>query len=105
MLQETEKRNRDFAARMREQREDLKKMTESHLEELTKRTILENEQMSAELQYESRQVQVTCLCLRACASRLVPQCLCLHQSGLQCNACAFIDSASDAVLGTADCTP
>lgn len=60
MLQETEKRNRDFAARMREQREDLKKMTESHLEELTKRTILENEQMSAELQYESRQVQCWC---------------------------------------------
>ncbi|KAK9843268.1 hypothetical protein WJX74_009475 [Apatococcus lobatus] len=57
MLQETEKRNRDFATRMREQREELKKMTESHLEELTKRTILENEQMSAELQYESRQVE------------------------------------------------
>ncbi len=56
MLQETEKRNRDFATRMREQREELKKLTESHLEELTKRTILENEQMSAELQYESRQV-------------------------------------------------
>lgn len=56
MLQETEKRNRDFAIRMREQREELKKLTESHLEELTKRTILENEQMSAELQYESRQV-------------------------------------------------
>ena len=57
MLQEGEKRNRDFSTRMREQREEMKKLTESHLEELTKRTILENEQMSAELQYESRQVR------------------------------------------------
>ena len=37
----------------------MQRLTENQLETLTKRTILENEQMDAELKYQSRQVCIT----------------------------------------------
>ena len=41
---------------LKETRDRMQKLSENQLETLTKRTILENEAMAAELKYQSRQV-------------------------------------------------
>ena len=43
---------------LKETRERMQKLSENQLETLTKRTILENEAMAAELKYQSRQVHL-----------------------------------------------
>ena len=45
---------------MQAAREEMMALTDNRLEITTKRTILENEQMSGELQYQSRQVGAHC---------------------------------------------
>ena len=45
---------------MQAAREEMMALTDNRLEITTKRTILENEQMSGELQYQSRQVGASC---------------------------------------------
>ena len=55
-MQDKDHWKKETAARIRDTKERMQKLTENQLETLTKRTILENEQMDAEMRYQSRQV-------------------------------------------------
>ena len=55
-VQDKDHWKKETAARVRDTKERMQKLTENQLETLTKRTILENEQMDAEMRYQSRQV-------------------------------------------------
>lgn len=55
-MQDKDHWKKETAARVRDTKERMQKLTENQLETLTKRTILENEQMDAEMRYQSRQV-------------------------------------------------
>jgi hypothetical protein len=57
LVAERERGRREVEKRVAEAREAAQRLTESQLEAVTRRTILENEQMDSELQYQSRQVQ------------------------------------------------
>lgn len=54
--QDRELWKRDSAAAVKAAREEMMALTDNRLEITTKRAVLENEQMSGELQYQSRQV-------------------------------------------------
>eukprot|EP00891_Asterochloris_glomerata_P000279 jgi/Astpho2/279/fgenesh1_pg.00010_%23_42_t len=56
-VQDKDHWKKETAARVRDTKERMQKLTENQLETLTKRTILENEQMDAEMRYQSRQVE------------------------------------------------
>jgi hypothetical protein len=51
-IQDRERWKRDLAARIRETKQQMMKLTDNQLEITTKRTIMENEQMSNELAYQ-----------------------------------------------------
>lgn len=55
-MQDKDAWKKNTAAQLKETRERMQKLSENQLETLTKRTILENEAMAAELKYQSRQV-------------------------------------------------
>jgi len=56
-VQDKDAWKKNTAAQLKETRERMQKLSENQLETLTKRTILENEAMAAELKYQSRQVR------------------------------------------------
>ncbi len=56
-MQDKDAWKKNTAAQLKETRERMQKLSENQLETLTKRTILENEAMAAELKYQSRQVR------------------------------------------------
>ncbi|MEW5319047.1 MAG: hypothetical protein WDW38_010223 [Sanguina aurantia] len=56
-MQDREKWKRELAAKIRETKLQMMKLTDNQLETTTKRTIVENEQMSIELSYQSRQTE------------------------------------------------
>lgn len=56
-IQDREKWKRDMAQRIKETKLQMMKLTDNQLEMTTKRTIMENEQMSIELAYQSRQTE------------------------------------------------
>ena len=58
-VQDKDAWRKNTAQQLKETRERMQKLSENQLETLTKRTILENEAMAAELKYQSRQVQMT----------------------------------------------
>lgn len=55
-VQDKDAWRKNTAQQLKETRERMQKLSENQLETLTKRTILENEAMAAELKYQSRQV-------------------------------------------------
>lgn len=55
-VQDKDKWKKEMTARLKDTKERMQRLTENQLETLTKRTILENEQMDAELRYQSHQV-------------------------------------------------
>ncbi|KAA6417714.1 MAG: hypothetical protein FRX49_12300 [Trebouxia sp. A1-2] len=55
-VQDKDAWKKNTAVQLKEMRERMQKLSENQLETLTKRTILENEAMAAELKYQSRQV-------------------------------------------------
>ena len=55
-VQDKDAWKKNTAQQLKEMRERMQKLSENQLETLTKRTILENEAMAAELKYQSRQV-------------------------------------------------
>lgn len=57
-VQDKDAWRKNTAQQLKETRERMQKLSENQLETLTKRTILENEAMAAELKYQSRQVSV-----------------------------------------------
>ena len=57
-VQDKDAWKKNTAAQLKEMRERMQKLSENQLETLTKRTILENEAMAAELKYKSRQVNI-----------------------------------------------
>ena len=61
---------------LKETRDRMQKLSENQLETLTKRTILENEAMAAELKYQSRQVYLHSVpnsCMAASTVSMKPQ--------------------------------
>jgi len=56
-IQDREKWKRETAAKIKETKIKMMKLTDNQLEMTTKRTIMENEQMSVELSYQSRQTE------------------------------------------------
>lgn len=56
-MQDKDAWKKNSAVQLKEMRERMQKLSENQLETLTKRTILENEAMAAELKYQSRQVR------------------------------------------------
>ncbi|KAG2424476.1 hypothetical protein HXX76_014528 [Chlamydomonas incerta] len=56
-IQDREKWKREMAGRIKETKLQMMKLTDNQLEMTTKRTIMENEQMSIELSYQSRQTE------------------------------------------------
>lgn len=56
-VQDKDAWKKNTAAQLKETRDRMQKLSENQLETLTKRTILENEAMAAELKYQSRQVR------------------------------------------------
>ena len=66
-VQDKDAWKKNTIAQLKETRDRMQKLSENQLETLTKRTILENEAMAAELKYQSRQVrlQPACIPLRA----------------------------------------
>lgn len=56
-IQDKEKWKREMAQKIRETKTHMMKLTDNQLEITTKRTIMENEQMSSELAYQSRQTE------------------------------------------------
>eukprot|EP00798_Chlamydomonas_sp_ICE-L_P009811 gene9811-7699_t len=56
-IQDREKWKRDTATKIKETKIQMMKLTDNQLEMTTKRTIMENEQMSIELGYQSRQTE------------------------------------------------
>ena len=57
-MQDKDAWRKNTAQQLKETRERMQKLSENQLETLTKRTILENEAMAAELKYQSRQVLI-----------------------------------------------
>ncbi|DBA92593.1 hypothetical protein WJX77_006764 [Trebouxia sp. C0004] len=57
-VQDKDAWKKNTVAQLKETRERMQKLSENQLETLTKRTILENEAMAAELKYQSRQVEM-----------------------------------------------
>lgn len=55
-MQDKDAWKKHTAQQLKETRDRMQKLSENQLETLTKRTILENEAMAAELKYQSRQV-------------------------------------------------
>ena len=58
-VQDKDAWRKNTAQQLKETRERMQKLSENQLETLTKRTILENEAMAAELKYQSCQVLMT----------------------------------------------
>lgn len=56
-IQDKEKWKREMVQKIRETKTHMMKLTDNQLEITTKRTIMENEQMSSELAYQSRQTE------------------------------------------------
>lgn len=56
-VQEKDKLKKETALKIKETKANMMKLTDNQLETTTKRTILENEQMSSELAYQSRQTE------------------------------------------------
>lgn len=56
-IQDKEKWKREMAQKIRDTKTHMMKLTDNQLEITTKRTIMENEQMSSELAYQSRQTE------------------------------------------------
>lgn len=56
-MQEKDKWKKEMERRLKETRAYMMKLTDNQLEMTTKRTIMENEQMSSELAYQSRQTE------------------------------------------------
>ncbi|KAK9817802.1 hypothetical protein WJX72_002415 [[Myrmecia] bisecta] len=56
-VQEKDRWQKELVTRVQETKDRMQRATENQLETLTKRTILENELMDAELKYQSRQVE------------------------------------------------
>ncbi|GFR49769.1 hypothetical protein Agub_g11933, partial [Astrephomene gubernaculifera] len=56
-IQDREKWKREMASKIKETKLQMMKLTDNQLEMTTKRTIMENEQMSIELSYQSRQTE------------------------------------------------
>ncbi|EFJ51363.1 hypothetical protein VOLCADRAFT_103408 [Volvox carteri f. nagariensis] len=56
-IQDREKWKREMAQKIKETKLQMMKLTDNQLEMTTKRTIMENEQMSIELSYQSRQTE------------------------------------------------
>ncbi|GMH42618.1 hypothetical protein BSKO_10537 [Bryopsis sp. KO-2023] len=56
-IQDKEKWKREMAQKIKETKTHMMKLTDNQLEITTKRTIMENEQMSSELAYQSRQTE------------------------------------------------
>lgn len=57
-VQDKDAWRKNTIAQLKETRDRMQKLSENQLETLTKRTILENEAMAAELKYQSRQVSL-----------------------------------------------
>ena len=57
-VQDKDAWKKNTAQQLKETRDRMQKLSENQLETLTKRTILENEAMAAELKYQSRQVSL-----------------------------------------------
>lgn len=57
MFHEKERIKKEFLIKIKETKQNLLSMTEDQLHTTTKRTIMENEQMTAELQYQSRETE------------------------------------------------
>lgn len=57
-VQDKDAWKKNTIAQLKETRDRMQKLSENQLETLTKRTILENEAMAAELKYQSRQVRL-----------------------------------------------
>lgn len=57
-VQDKDAWKKNTVAQLKETRDRMQKLSENQLETLTKRTILENEAMAAELKYQSRQVSL-----------------------------------------------
>ena len=57
-VQDKDAWKKNTLVQLKETRERMQKLSENQLETLTKRTILENEAMAAELKYQSRQARV-----------------------------------------------
>lgn len=55
-VQDKDAWKKNVVQQLKETRDRMQKLSENQLETLTKRTILENEAMAAELKYQSRQV-------------------------------------------------
>ena len=55
-MQDKDAWKKNVVQQLKETRDRMQKLSENQLETLTKRTILENEAMAAELKYQSRQV-------------------------------------------------
>ena len=56
-IQDKERWKREMAQKIKETKAQMMKLTDNQLEMTTKRTIMENEQMSSELAYQSRQTE------------------------------------------------
>ena len=57
MFHEKERIKKEFLIKIKETKQNLLSMTEDQLHTTTKRTIMENEQMTTELQYQSRETE------------------------------------------------
>ena len=57
MFHEKERIKKEFLIKIKETKQNLLSMTEDKLHTTTKRTIMENEQMTTELQYQSRETE------------------------------------------------
>ena len=57
-VQDKDAWKKNTAQQLKDTRDRMQKLSENQLETLTKRTILENEAMAAELKYQSRQVSL-----------------------------------------------
>ena len=66
-VQDKDAWKKNTIAQLKETRDRMQKLSENQLETLTKRTILENEAMAAELKYQSRQVRLQPACMSASA--------------------------------------
>ena len=68
-MQDKDAWKKNTIAQLKETRDRMQKLSENQLETLTKRTILENEAMAAELKYQSRQVRLQPACMSLKSNR------------------------------------